>query len=123
MLGEYNLIMITMIIPFFNPVPSITTFFKSKNALSQNDAIELSKSDWIAAGLEDIPSEKELKNFTFLKNVNNKYWLDISILENYYTKQNAAGKKINKIILYSFLVLVFLAILFGLLMNLYLYFV
>lgn len=95
----------------FNPLASIASYFKSKEALSSEKAIEMETVDWITLGLQHLNTEKISKTYTFIKSTpENKYWLDVAELEAYIQRQRKLGTRILLVsaVVFLFVILFFL---------------
>jgi len=89
--------MSTLLMPLIqsNITPLVVTFFQNKSAISSDNAINLSKTDWISVGFLDIPTERELSFHPYIKKVDDKFWLDIAEVEKYSAKQKIQAPTIH----------------------------
>ena len=67
----------------------LIAFFNDRNAISENNAIEIKPLDWRAMGIQLVNPEKSVRKwYPFIKEINGKYWLDRERLEMYYKRWN-----------------------------------
>ena len=95
----------------FNPLVSMASYFKSKEALSSGKAIEMKTIDWITLGPQHLSAEKILKTYPFIKSTpENKYWLNVTELETYIQRRRKLGTRILLVfaVVFIFIILFFL---------------
>ena len=110
----YNVFMSAAVLMYmyggFNPFASIASYFKSKDALDSEKAIEMKTIDWITLGLQHLPPEKISKAYPFIKStLQNKYWLDVIELETYIQRRQKLG---TRILVISAIVMIFVILFF-----------
>ncbi|HRX43631.1 MAG TPA: hypothetical protein P5059_00030 [Candidatus Dojkabacteria bacterium] len=65
----------------------LISYFKDRDALSENKAIKIMPLDWRVMGVQLVNPEKSIRTwYPFIKEINGKYWLDAESLELYYKR-------------------------------------
>jgi len=68
-------------------IAEISKYFLNKNAISENNAIEITPIQWSSMGFHGYPVEKITKRYPFIVEKDGKYWFNEEELNIYYRKQ------------------------------------